>query len=60
MRIHAKESLAYSGGIGMKAVKKECPAAVDANVAKTDDKYKNHILLPVEGAKKYFTIKKTI
>ena len=49
-----------AGGIGMKAVKKECPAAIDANVAKTDDKYKNHILLPVEGAKKYFTIKKTI
>lgn len=48
------------GGIGMKAVKQECPTAIGANKAKTEEKYKNHILLPVEKATKYYVIKKTI
>ena len=49
-----------AGGIGMKAVKQECPNAIGANKAKTDDKYKNYILLPVNKATEYYVIKKTI
>lgn len=53
-----------ANGIAMKEIKKVCPVPLDENTAKTDSKYKNHILLPdpknTETNKKYWVIKKTI